>query len=180
MRSESNQLAKHMEVQYNSMNSMIEDPRMSNLPHNESSTAIGRPSSSRGSSSGQRSMEGYLYKRTSKGFKTWNRRWFYMSDNQLLYKKRTGEEVPTIMEDDLRLCTVKPAIDTDRRFCFEVISLNKSHMLQADSEDQLFAWIAALQKGIGAAIQFDTDPNRGLDPNSFPSDTPQRQPHKKM
>lgn len=30
-------------------------------------------------------FEGYLFKRTSKGFKTWNRRWFYLRDNQLLY-----------------------------------------------------------------------------------------------
>lgn len=30
-------------------------------------------------------FEGYLFKRTSKGFKTWNRRWFYLQDNQLLY-----------------------------------------------------------------------------------------------
>lgn len=31
-------------------------------------------------------IEGYLFKRTSKGFKTWNRRWFYLCDNQLVYK----------------------------------------------------------------------------------------------
>lgn len=31
-------------------------------------------------------MEGYLFKRTSKGFKTWNRRWFYLCDNKLMYK----------------------------------------------------------------------------------------------
>lgn len=30
-------------------------------------------------------IEGYLFKRTSKGFKSWNRRWFYLRDNQLLY-----------------------------------------------------------------------------------------------
>lgn len=31
-------------------------------------------------------IEGYLFKRTSKGFKSWNRRWFYLCDNQLVYK----------------------------------------------------------------------------------------------
>lgn len=31
-------------------------------------------------------IEGYLFKRTSKGFKTWNRRWFYLCANQLVYK----------------------------------------------------------------------------------------------
>uniref|UniRef100_A0A182Y7I5 Uncharacterized protein n=1 Tax=Anopheles stephensi TaxID=30069 RepID=A0A182Y7I5_ANOST len=98
-------------------------------------------------------MEGYLFKRTSNAFKTWNRRWFCMRDNQLFYRKRTGEELPTVMEDDLRLCTVRLLIDSDRRFCFEVISPTKSHILQADSEAMMMAWIKALQKGIDSAIQ---------------------------
>lgn len=98
-------------------------------------------------------MEGYLYKRTSNAFKTWNRRWFYMRDNKLYYRKRSGEELPTIMEDDLKLCTVKPVMESDRRFCFEVISPTKSHILQADSENQYQGWIQALQSAIGNAIQ---------------------------
>jgi len=36
-------------------------------------------------------MEGYLFKRTSNAFKTWNRRWFALRDNQLVYRKRNGE-----------------------------------------------------------------------------------------
>mgnify|MGYP002715748920 FL=1 len=66
------------------------------------------------------------------------------------------------MEEDLRLCTVKPAVDCERRFCFEVLSPSKCHMLQADSNEMYTAWINALQKGIGAAIQslrMDTDSN---------------------
>lgn len=31
-------------------------------------------------------MEGYLFKRTTNAFKTWNRRWFYLYDNQLVYR----------------------------------------------------------------------------------------------
>lgn len=70
-------------------------------------------------------MEGYLFKRTSNAFKTWNRRWFYLYDNKLVYRKRTGEPNETIMEDDLRICTVKPFSDGERRFCFEVLSPSK-------------------------------------------------------
>ncbi|XP_034243344.1 arf-GAP with coiled-coil, ANK repeat and PH domain-containing protein 2 isoform X2 [Thrips palmi] len=98
------------------------------------------------------SLQGYLFKRTSNAFKTWNRRWFSLQDNHLVYRKRSGEDV-TIMEEDLRLCTVKPVVDGDRRFCFEVVSPNKSHILQADSEEMYQAWIDAMQKGIGAAFQ---------------------------
>nr|XP_023025538.1 arf-GAP with coiled-coil, ANK repeat and PH domain-containing protein 2 [Leptinotarsa decemlineata] len=99
------------------------------------------------------SMEGYLFKRTSNAFKTWNRRWFYLYDNKLVYRKRSGEEHETVMEDDLRICTVKPVLDGERRFCFEVLSPSKSHMLQADSKEMYDCWVTALQKGIGAAIQ---------------------------
>jgi len=31
-------------------------------------------------------LEGYLFKRTSNAFKTWNRRWFYLYDNKLVYR----------------------------------------------------------------------------------------------
>ncbi|XP_045536757.1 arf-GAP with coiled-coil, ANK repeat and PH domain-containing protein 3 [Papilio machaon] len=105
-------------------------------------------------------MQGYLFKRTSNAFKTWNRRWFYLYDNRLVYRKRTGELNVTVMEEDLRLCTVKPVLDGERRFCFEVLSPSKSHMLQADSEEMVGAWIAALQSGIRSAIQ----QGRGRDP----------------
>lgn len=98
-------------------------------------------------------MEGYLFKRTSNAFKSWNRRWFYLYDNQLVYRKRSGDEQVTVMEEDLRLCSVKPVTDGERRFCFEVLSPSKSHMLQADSAEMYDLWITSMQKGIGAAIQ---------------------------
>ena len=74
-------------------------------------------------------IEGYLYKQGKRGFKTWNRRWFYLENNKLCYSKRTGDEV-TVMEEDLRVCLVRPLTDIDRRFCFEIISPTKSHVLQ--------------------------------------------------
>ncbi|XP_045583437.1 arf-GAP with coiled-coil, ANK repeat and PH domain-containing protein 2 isoform X2 [Procambarus clarkii] len=100
-------------------------------------------------------MHGYLFKRTTNAFKTWNRRYFTLQNNQLVYRKRSGEEV-TVMEEDLRLCTVKPAVEVDRRFCFEVVSPMKCHMLQAESEESYDSWINALQRGIGQALQLGT------------------------
>ncbi len=48
----------------------------------------------------------------------------------MCYSKRSGDEV-TVMEEDLRICLVRPlSTDIDRRFCFEVISPTKSHVLQ--------------------------------------------------
>lgn len=74
---------------------------------------------------GEIKLEGYLYKRTSNAFKTWHRRWFRIEDHQLVYQKRALERELTVMEEDLRLCTVKFANDIDRRYCFEIVSPSK-------------------------------------------------------
>lgn len=38
-------------------------------------------------------MFGYLFKRTTNAFKSWNRRYFTLQNNQLVYRKRSGKEV---------------------------------------------------------------------------------------
>uniref|UniRef100_A0A8C6THL9 Arf-GAP with coiled-coil, ANK repeat and PH domain-containing protein n=1 Tax=Neogobius melanostomus TaxID=47308 RepID=A0A8C6THL9_9GOBI len=96
-------------------------------------------------------MEGYLYKRASNAFKTWSRRWFSIQKNQLVYQKKFKQ--PTVVVEDLRLCTVKPSAENERRFCFEVVSPSKSCLLQADSERQQQAWISAVQNSIASAFQ---------------------------
>ncbi|XP_044277079.1 arf-GAP with coiled-coil, ANK repeat and PH domain-containing protein 2 isoform X1 [Varanus komodoensis] len=97
-------------------------------------------------------MEGYLFKRASNAFKTWNRRWFSIQNNQLVYQKKFKDN-PTVVVEDLRLCTVKPCEDLERRFCFEVVSPTKSCILQADSEKLRQAWIKAVQASIATAYR---------------------------
>ncbi|XP_015234995.1 PREDICTED: arf-GAP with coiled-coil, ANK repeat and PH domain-containing protein 1 [Cyprinodon variegatus] len=97
-------------------------------------------------------MEGYLYKRASNAFKTWSRRWFSIQKNQLVYQKKFKDQ-PTVVVEDLRLCTVKPSTENERRFCFEVVSPSKCCLLQADSEKEQQAWISAVQNSIASAFQ---------------------------
>lgn len=97
-------------------------------------------------------MEGYLLKRTSKGFKSWVRRWFSIENNQLLYMKRGSREY-SVMEEDVKLCTVKLIYDTDRRFCFEVLSPTRSHTLQAESDQNLQFWLNNIQVAITRAYK---------------------------
>ncbi|XP_051979606.1 arf-GAP with coiled-coil, ANK repeat and PH domain-containing protein 2-like isoform X2 [Xyrauchen texanus] len=97
-------------------------------------------------------MEGYLFKRASNAFKTWNRRWFTIQNNQLVYQKKFKDN-PTVVVEDLRLCTVKHCEDIERRFCFEVVSPTKSCMMQADTEKLRQAWIKAVQNSIATAFR---------------------------
>ncbi|XP_028998711.1 arf-GAP with coiled-coil, ANK repeat and PH domain-containing protein 1 [Betta splendens] len=105
-------------------------------------------------------MEGYLYKRASNAFRTWSRRWFSIQKNQLVYQKKFKDQ-PTVVVEDLRLCTVKTSSENERRFCFEVVSPSKCCLLQADSERQQQAWILAVQNSIASAFQ-----ERREDPHS--------------
>ncbi|KAI9581162.1 hypothetical protein GQX74_011702 [Glossina fuscipes] len=138
-----------MRCEYQQLEKAMQNRHMSVNSFNDSNT-----------NSASNKIEGYLFKKKSKGFKTWCRRWFYLSDNQLVYRKRCNEDSFSVMEEDLRICTVRPVNDGDRRFCFEVISPAKSHILQADSADLLAMWISALQRSIGAAIQHDSQHSR--------------------
>ncbi|CAF0993892.1 unnamed protein product [Adineta ricciae] len=110
------------------------------------------------------SKEGYLFKRSHNKFKTWSRRWFTIRDGQLLYMKRhngnssndssSQSQTPqSIMVPDLRLCTVRPVNDNDRRFVFEILSPNSSHLLQADSQTQCEHWINSLQLAISNSFK---------------------------
>lgn len=94
------------------------------------------------------------------------------------------QDVLTVVVDDLRLCSVKPCEDIERRFCFEVVSPTKcvrsgpglglgpggraclrgltssphrSCMLQADSEKLRQAWVQAVQASIASAYRESPD-----------------------
>ncbi|KAL1007797.1 hypothetical protein UPYG_G00091710 [Umbra pygmaea] len=101
-------------------------------------------------------MEGYLFKRASNAFKSWNRRWFSIQNSQLVYQKRLKDAL-TVVVEDLRLCSVKPYEDGERRFCFEVVSPTKSCMLQAESEKLRQSWIQAVQASIASAYKEISD-----------------------
>ncbi|XP_073699977.1 arf-GAP with coiled-coil, ANK repeat and PH domain-containing protein 2-like [Garra rufa] len=113
-------------------------------------------------------MEGYLFKRASNAFKTWNRRWFSIQNNQLVYQKKFKDN-PTVVVEDLRLCTVKHCEDIERRFCFEVVSPTKSCMMQADTEKLRQAWIKAVQNSIATAFRDKAEDAEKMDRKSSTS-----------
>ncbi|XP_078023501.1 arf-GAP with coiled-coil, ANK repeat and PH domain-containing protein 2 [Epinephelus lanceolatus] len=101
-------------------------------------------------------IQGYLFKRSRRKSKTWKRCWFFIRDNQLIYRKSHKEEAVVLFED-LRLCAVKSLEHIDRRFCFELLSVQKCCALQADSEQLKQAWLSALQGSIDLAYRERAD-----------------------
>uniref|UniRef100_A0A673KHF3 Arf-GAP with coiled-coil, ANK repeat and PH domain-containing protein n=1 Tax=Sinocyclocheilus rhinocerous TaxID=307959 RepID=A0A673KHF3_9TELE len=122
-------------------------------------------------------IQGYLFKRSRKKNKTWKRCWFYSENNQLIYSK-SHKEPPVVLFDDLRLCAVKSLDVIDRRFCFELLSVQKCCVLQADSEELKVAWINAVQGCIDMAYRDQvTEQNTQVKEHSAPAPAPDPPPH---
>uniref|UniRef100_H3D0T3 Arf-GAP with coiled-coil, ANK repeat and PH domain-containing protein n=1 Tax=Tetraodon nigroviridis TaxID=99883 RepID=H3D0T3_TETNG len=97
-------------------------------------------------------LHGHLFKRSRRKSKTWKRCWFSIRDNQLLYRK-THEDEDVVLFQDLRLCAVRPLENLERRFCFQLLSVQKCCVLQADSEQLKQSWLGALQGSIHLAYR---------------------------
>lgn len=126
--------------------------------------ASGEPSVSSGSG-GDDIIQGYLFKRSRRKPKIWKRCWFILQDNQLIYRKSHKEDAVVLFED-LRLCAVKPLDNIDRRFCFELLSVQKRCALQADSDQLRVSWLDALQGSIDLAYRerAEAPPTKSAEP----------------
>ncbi|NWV52806.1 ACAP3 protein, partial [Daphoenositta chrysoptera] len=101
-------------------------------------------------------MEGYLFKRASNAFKTWNRRWFSIQNSQLVYQKKLKVKLP----GGVGLGTPLAVQPCGVHFCLETLEwehLWLSCMLQADSEKLRQAWIQAVQASIASAYRESPD-----------------------
>uniref|UniRef100_A0A8D3CC98 Arf-GAP with coiled-coil, ANK repeat and PH domain-containing protein n=1 Tax=Scophthalmus maximus TaxID=52904 RepID=A0A8D3CC98_SCOMX len=81
-----------------------------------------------------------------------SRCWFSIRDNRLLYRKSHKDDA-VVLFHDLRLCAVKSLEHVERRFCFELLSVQMCCALQADSEKLKQAWLSALQGSIHLAYR---------------------------
>lgn len=92
--------------------------------------------------------EGYLFKKGSQVVKpSWDRRYFVIQGDLLTYYTRGKDEDP-IVATNLRLCSVRPSDNPERRFCFSVMSPIRSYHLQAETEEDYFSWMVVLQNSI--------------------------------
>eukprot|EP01118_Nematostelium_gracile_P018487 TRINITY_DN8212_c0_g1_i2.p1 TRINITY_DN8212_c0_g1~~TRINITY_DN8212_c0_g1_i2.p1 ORF type:complete len:534 (+),score=139.48 TRINITY_DN8212_c0_g1_i2:101-1702(+) len=100
-------------------------------------------------------IQGYLFKLSTSIRKDWKRRYFVVDKGVIRYYKTTKELTP-VMAVNLLLCSVKLRPDIDRRWCFEIISPDKSYVLQADNEETLQHWIAVLQNATAEQLNNQT------------------------
>jgi hypothetical protein len=102
--------------------------------------------------------QGWLNLRTLTGKPTrtvWVRRWAFLKNGIfgcLVQSSRTGgvEESERI---GVLLCSIRPAFQEERRFCFEVKTKKNTIMLQAETQKELMDWIGAFEAAKQKALE---------------------------
>ena len=102
--------------------------------------------------------QGWLYLRTLSGKPTrtvWVKRWAFLKHGIfgcLVQGSRTGgvEESDRI---GVLLCSIRPAFQEERRFCFQVKTKNNTILLQADNQKELMEWIGAFEAAKQKALE---------------------------
>ncbi|GAB7365496.1 hypothetical protein MBLNU230_g6569t1 [Neophaeotheca triangularis] len=128
----------------------LEDYSASTVPYlgTGAQSAVALGATAKEGQSERRSKQGWLFMRTTVGKPArtlWSRRWFYVKNGifgWLVQGPRSGgvEESERI---GVLLCSVRPAFQEERRFCFEVKTKDQSIILQAETQPELTEWLGA-------------------------------------
>lgn len=102
--------------------------------------------------------QGWVNLRTQYGKPTrtvWVRRWAFLKHGIigcLVQGARTGgvEESERI---GVLLCSVRPAFQEERRFCFQIKTKNNTILLQAETQKELMEWIGAIEAAKQKALE---------------------------
>lgn len=85
----------------------------------------------------------------------WVRRWFFVKSGIFgwLMQGATSGGVEESEKIGVLLCNVKPAVQEDRRFCFEVKTKNTTILIQAETQAQLMEWLEAFEIAKNRALE---------------------------
>ncbi|AEO57940.1 hypothetical protein MYCTH_2304763 [Thermothelomyces thermophilus ATCC 42464] len=117
--------------------------------------------------------QGWLFLRVLSGKPvrtTWVRRWYYCRDGIFGWLVQGPQGVLQGDEIGVLLCSARPAVQEERRFCFEIKTKTQTIMLQAETQAQLIEWLevfeVAKKKAIEASMGRDQSSSRvgGADP----------------
>lgn len=115
---------------------------------------------SKGQQSNQRRKEGLLFatrsatghSSTGDGGGSYSAHWCVLSEGQLVefadFKALTVRNAPI----NLALASVRVSHNTDRRFCFEILTPTARRIYQATSEVEMMEWVAAISRSIESLL----------------------------
>jgi hypothetical protein len=111
--------------------------------------------------------QGWLFLRVLAGKPvrtSWIRRWYYCRDGAFGWLAQGPLGVVQGDEIGVLLCSVKPAVGEDRRFCFEVKTKTQTLMLQAETQGQLIEWLEVFEVAKKKAFEMSMGRDNSLLP----------------
>ncbi|KAK0736802.1 hypothetical protein B0T21DRAFT_410297 [Apiosordaria backusii] len=116
--------------------------------------------------------QGWLFLRVLTGKPVranWIRRWYYCRDGIFGWLIQGPQGVLQGDEIGVLLCSARPAVQEERRFCFEIKTKTQTILLQAETQTQLVEWLEVFEVAKKKAIEasMGRDPNMlvgGIDP----------------
>ncbi|EPZ35780.1 Arf GTPase activating protein domain-containing protein [Rozella allomycis CSF55] len=82
----------------------------------------------------------------------WKKLWCVVSGGQLQEYTNWKENMRIHTSYDLRFSTVREARNTERRFCFELISPQFKRVFQATSQEEMLSWIHVISNAIESLL----------------------------
>ncbi|KAL1837919.1 hypothetical protein VTJ49DRAFT_3265 [Mycothermus thermophilus] len=147
----------------------IEDYSVSTVPFLGSKGPISMQQRSRGDQDDAGAVvsekQGWLFLRVFSGKParpTWVRRWYYCRDGVFGFLVQGPSGVVQGDEIGVLLCSARPAVQEDRRFCFEIKTKTQTILLQAETQAQLIEWLEVFEVAKKKAIEA----SMGRDPSS--------------
>jgi hypothetical protein len=134
----------------------LEEYAVSTVPYLSSRPTIGAPMIEGEETPSEK--QGWLFMRNMTGKPTrtvWIRRWFFVKAGifgWLVQGYRSGgaEESEKV---GVLLCNIKPAVQEDRRFCFEVKTKDTTILLQTETQADLTTWLAVFEQAKRTAVE---------------------------
>ncbi|ODH13443.1 hypothetical protein ACO22_07254 [Paracoccidioides brasiliensis] len=84
----------------------------------------------------------------------WHKFWIVLDQGKLSEYSNWKQKLDLHMEPiDLRMASVREARNAERRFCFEVMTPHYKRIYQATSEEDMNAWIVAINNALQSAVE---------------------------
>ncbi|MCJ1261374.1 hypothetical protein MMC22_001238 [Lobaria immixta] len=84
----------------------------------------------------------------------WHKFWIVLDQGKLSEYSNWKQRLDLHMDPiDLRLSSVREARNSERRFCFEIITPNYKRVYQAPSEEDMTSWMNALNNALQSAVE---------------------------
>jgi Arf-GAP/SH3 domain/ANK repeat/PH domain-containing protein len=101
----------------------------------------------------------------------WHKFWIVLDQGKLSEYTNWKQKLDLHMDPiDLRVASVREARNSERRFCFEVMTPQFTRVYQATSEEDMKNWIAAINNALQTAVE-GTGKNDRISTDSLPGTT---------